>query len=162
MKTSTTRLATLATCLLLASCAVQPSPPEAASAPQIVAAPGADASDQAAADFLLTCASSQTDNLLVLKASGQNVEPLYRDIGYSLGAAQAYSSKAYAEPRFQELRQAGKARASQALAVSDSARASSVAAYLNTVQAQMAECASYQRANREQINARMRQAGVVK
>lgn len=100
--------------------------------------------------------------MLVLKASGQNVESLYSEIGYWYGAGRAYSSKSYADRKFRELREVGDAHAAQALAVSEGSRAASAAAYLNSVQAQITECATYQRANRDQILARMRQAGVLK
>jgi len=133
-----------------------------ASSSTVVAAPIPGALDQTVADFFLTCASARTTNLLVLKSAGQDVEHLYIDIGFSHGAGQAYSSKDYADRKFQELREADKARATQAVAVSQDALAASGAAFMSSLYAQLSECASYQHEHKDEIIQRMRHAGVFK
>ncbi|QJW84393.1 hypothetical protein HK414_13180 [Ramlibacter terrae] len=114
------------------------------------------------ADKLIECASAHTQNIQLLEAAKQDAKPLYPTLGYFKMAGEAYSSKAYAAQKFQESRAALTAKMDSAFAEPEVARRFAIEIFARDLDAQLAECTRFQRANVAAIRARLVSSGLIK
>jgi hypothetical protein len=116
----------------------------------------------ATADTLIACASAHTQNILLVQAAAGDPKALYRVLGYFRLAGEAYSSKSYAEQKYQEGRAAFKAQMDAVFAEPEATRMPGVQKFLTDLDDQLEECSRFQRANAPAIRARMAQSGLLK
>lgn len=87
---------------------------------------------------------------------------LYRQLGYFRFAGEAFSSKEFAEQKYQAARKALNARMEAALAEPEATRDASAQRFVDELQAQLVACARFQRENVAAINERLKQSGLLK
>jgi hypothetical protein len=114
------------------------------------------------ADTLIACASAHTQNILLVQAAAGDTKALYRVLGYFRLAGEAYSSKSYAEQKYQEGRAALKAQMEAVFAEPEATRMPGVQKFLSDLDDQLEECSRFQRAHAPAIRERLAQSGLLK
>jgi hypothetical protein len=115
-------------------------------------------SDKIIADRLLACASAHATHLRILKEAGLNVDDLYKYIGYFVRVGTAFSSKEYADAKYQSLRDEAYAELTKSLQVPQNEIAASAQAQMNKIEQELRDCATYQHAHAEEIKTRLNSA----